>query len=533
MKPIVLSALILTTILIAGMGCASDEQYPEEPFFTDGAEGSALNRVALEEPLPPQATPAPEMMMGADVQDSAEAGDAKVQPSLPAQDRIIVHTAFMSLVTEDVALTIGRIGDTASSLGGWVVNSDRSSRHSGSIAVRVPAETLDEALRRIGDMAEVEARSITSQDVTDEYVDSQSRLVSMRATEERLLTFLERAETVEEALLVQRELSELQLRIEETQGRLNFLSQTAAYSLIQVSLRLAPQTIAVDAGEDTSARVGQPVRFRASFVPPTDIEDYSFVWDFGDGTSASGRGTIPTQGGERLTATVTHFYEEDLDSEYIATITLTGTGEGGIAEGTDSLEVSVRRVPSISVFAGEDLTVEEGARTEFSASFTRPSELWDYQYQWDFGDGSPSVTGSPEEGSTRIEVEHAFADHRPRAYTAVLTVTAMSDAGEVSGSDTIDVWVTEAERFLVGGWDVADTFKTAVRSLSTLIRELVRLSIWLAVFSPVIAVGIAVLFLLRRFLNRLDPSIRRRREFREIAEPSPQEGTVEEPPARE
>ncbi len=531
MKTFLLPALILATILIALAGCASDEPYLEEQFLADGADDSAWNRVTLEDQSLPQ--PA-EAMMPKDLDDQvaedppSDNGDAKVQPSLPAQDRIIVHTAFMSLVTEDVALTIGRIGDTASSLGGWVVNSDRSSRHSGSIAVRVPAETLDEALRRIGDMAEVEARSITSQDVTDEYVDSQSRLVSMRATEERLLSFLERAETVEDALRVQRELSDLQLRIEETQGRLNFLSQTAAYSLIQVSLRLAPQTIEVDAGPDTSARVGQAVRFRASFIPPPDIDDYSFTWDFGDGTSASGGGTIPTQSGERLTATVTHFYEEDLDSEYIATITLTGTGEGGIAEGSDSLEVSVRRVPSISVFAGEDLTVEEGTRTEFTASFTRPGELWDYQYQWDFGDGSPSVTGSPDEGSTRIEVEHAFADHRPRVYTAVLTVTAMSDAGEVSGSDTIDVWVTEAERFLVGGWDVAETFKTAVRSLSTLVRELVRLSIWVAVFSPVIAVGIAVLFLLRRFLNRLDPSIGRRRDMREVVEPPPEEQAARE-----
>ena len=536
MKTFLPYTLFLITILIALAGCSAEEPFAEESFFSDGAEDRALERVSIEDAPQPQTS---EAMITKDSDGSAtagaadEGGDSKIEPSLPAQERIIVHTAYLTLVTDDVAVTIGRVGDLAGSFGGWVVDSDRSSRHSGSIAVRVPAESLDEALRRIGDMAEVEARSITSQDVTDEYVDNQSRLVSMRATEERLLSFLERAETVEDALRVQKELSDLQLRIEETQGRLNFLSQTAAFSLIQVSLRLAPQDITVEAGPDTSARVGQSVRFRASFVAPQDIDDFFYVWDFGDGTSASGSGTIPTQSGERLTATVTHSYGEDLDSEYIATITLTGTGEGGIAEGSDSLEVSVRRVPSISVFAGEDLTVEEGATTEFSASFTRPGELWDYQYQWDFGDGSPSVTGNPDEGSTRIAVEHSFADYRPRAYTAVLTVSATSDAGEVSGSDTIDVWVTEAERFLVGGWDVSDTFKTAVRALSTLVRELVRLSIWLVVFLPVIAVGIAVLFLLRRFLNRLDPSIGRRRDFREIAEPPPTEGTQEEPPARE
>ena len=183
-------------------------------------------------------------------------------------------------------------------------------------------------------MAEVEARSITSQDVTDEYVDSQSRLVSMRATEQRLLSFLERAESVEDALRVQKELSDLQLRIEETQGRLNFLSQTAAFSLIEVSLRLAPQALDVNAGPDTSARVGQAVKFRASFVSPAGHRPVHLR--LGLRRRVVGRRqryAIPTQSGERLTATVTHSYNEDLDSEYIATITLEGTGEGGIADG--------------------------------------------------------------------------------------------------------------------------------------------------------------------------------------------------------
>ena len=72
------------------------------------------------------------------------------------------------------------------------------------------------------------------------------------ATEERLLSFLDKANKVEDALAVQRELSNLQLQIEETRGRLNFLEQTAAYSLIEVSFRLTPVVIAVNAGEDLS-----------------------------------------------------------------------------------------------------------------------------------------------------------------------------------------------------------------------------------------------------------------------------------------
>ena len=227
MKPILLAALVLTTILFALAGCAAEEPSSDQFYLADGAEDrdlEGLERETLEATPQPQGTSVTETLglQGSPSQD--EAGDAKVEPSIPAQERIIVHTAYLSLVTDDVALTIGRVGDMASMLGGWVVNSERSSRHSGSIAVRVPAASLDEALRLIGEMAEVEARAITSQDVTDEYVDSQSRLVSMRATEQRLLSYLEQSDSVEDALLVQKELSNLQLRIEQTQGRLNFLS---------------------------------------------------------------------------------------------------------------------------------------------------------------------------------------------------------------------------------------------------------------------------------------------------------------------
>ena len=453
------------------------------------------------------ATPAPSSS------NSNGGSSAKVQPSPLAQQRIVVHTAQIALVVDDVAHSIDRISGVASGLGGWVVNSDRSSRHSGTIAIRVPAQLLDEAFRQLESLAlSVESRAITSDDVTDEFVDSQSRLASMRATEQRLLSFLDIAEDVEDALLIQEELSSLQLRIEELEGRLSFLSQTAAYSLIEVSLNLASETIEVDAGEDVSVRVGQPARFRASFTAPQDIEDFSFTWDFGDGATARDFGSILRPDGRRITATVNHVYGDDRDSPYIVTVELTGTGPGGIAEGSDSLEVSVSHVPTIEVFAGQDQTAEEGSRVDYSASFTRPSELWDYEYLWDFGDGSPTVTGKPEEGATRIEVAHAYSDYRPEPYTAVLTVSAMSDAGQVSGSDAFNVRVTESRGYLIGSWDVGETTKSAVRAFTALLKVLTSIVIWLAIFSPVVLVVGIIGYFINRSARRWSgsPSIYRR-----------------------
>ena len=411
------------------------------------------------------------------------------------QGRIIVHTAKMSLVVDDVAYAVDRVAKVAGELGGWVVSSDRASRHTGAIAIRVPAQYLEEALRRLETLAlDVESRAISSQDVTDDYVDTESRLASLRATEQRLLSFLDKANDVEEALQVQKELADLQLRIEEAQGRLNYIGQTSAYSLIEVAVKLAAVEIAVDPGPDSSVRVGEAKRFRASFVAPTDIDDFSFVWDFGDGSSATDSGSAQRPDGTRVTATVNHVYNDDRDSPYIVTVNLTGRGDGGLAEGLASLLVSVSRVPTIEVFAGDDRTVEEGGKVDYTASFTRHEELWDYEYRWDFGGGSPTITGRLEEGVTRVEVAHAFVDHRPTPYDATLTISAMSDAGRVSGSDSFQVQVTESEGFLIGGWNVLGTLKAAVRALTALVQVAILGAIWVGVFLPVIAVVWGVVY---------------------------------------
>ncbi len=435
---------------------------------------------------------------------SERVGGGGVQPAPLPQNRIIVHTARISLVVDDVIGTVDSIAGVAQALGGWVVGSDRTSEHSGSVAIRVPAESLDEALRQVEALAlEVESRAVTSEDVTDEYVDSQSRLTSMRATQLRLLSFLEQAEDVEDALAVQAELSRLQQQIEQTQGRLNFLEQTAAYSLIEVSLKLTSQTLDVDAGGDMSVRVGHIARFRASFTAPDDIDEFTFTWDFGDGNSASSDGSVLRPEGHRVTATVNHIYQDDRDSPYIVSVELRGTGPGGIAEGSDSIEVAVQEVPTIDVFAGESLTVEEGDEVDYTASFTRPAELRDYEYKWDFGDGSPTVIGAPEEGSTRLQATHSFRDYRPRPYDVTLTVTAMSDAGEVTGSGSFSVRVTESEGLLVWGWDIGETAGWAVRVLAGIAWVAVTVAIWAGILSPIIIGLIVLIFLIRRLGPRL------------------------------
>lgn len=419
------------------------------------------------------------------------------QAALVSQQRIIVRTVDMQLVVDDVAGSVDDISALARNVGGWVVSTNRAAKHQGSVSVRVPADRLDAFVLSLRGMAvEVDSESSTSRDVTDEYVDNKSRLTSLQATEQALIGLLDSARTVEEALDVQRELSKLQADIESIQGRIKFLEETAAFSLVNVSLRLAPLDMPVDAGENQTYSVGQFARFRATFVPPEDIDEFSFTWDFGDGTPhVRGSGSAPsTEEGRRFTATVNHTYIDDKDSPFIVEIEITGTGDGGVAEGSDTFIATVTRVPTIEIFAGENKVTEEGEEVEFVGSFTRPKGLRDIQYMWEFGDQSVPLIVTPEEGVTRAIATHVYADHRPFPYTVTLTVTAQSDAGEIETVSRLNVFVTESKGLVISGWSAGDTGKTAIRALSGVVQVVGSLIIWLAIFSPVWLIGGAALF---------------------------------------
>ena len=454
-----------------------------EPAGVSGARG----------PLGPEGAPGQDGASG--VQVSFE------QVAQAVQNRIIVRTVTMSLVVADVAESVDRIAGVAVNFDGWVVSTDRSTGHDAFVAIRVPAHKLDDVVLQLRELAtKVDHEISNSQDVTDEYVDTESRLRSLEATEQSLLELLGRAGSVEDALEVQRSLAELQAEIEAMKGRIRFLQQTSAFSLINVNLKLSPATMSVDAGLDQTFSVGQVARFRATFAPPPGLDDFTFTWDFGDGTGqVTGSGTAPRPEGDgRVTATVNHVYDDDRDSPFIVQLELTGRGDTLSAEGADTLIATVTRIPTIEVFTREFRAVEEGQAAEYVGSFTRPEGLGDLQYRWDFGDGSPVVTGVPEAGATRAVINHVFSDYRSRPYDVTLTVTAQSEAGEVLGSSSSTVRVTESRGLIIGGWSAGATGKTAIRALSVVMQGLGTLLIWFAIFSPVWLIGGGIFYLIVR-----------------------------------
>ncbi len=435
----------------------------------------------------PPRTPTPTAALKTS-ETTSDAGEEPPVARRVSQNRIIVRTVDIELVVSDIQGAIDEISGIADDAGGWVVETDRSRKHRGFISIRVPAEDLDDIVLQLRDMGiEVKSERSTSQDVTDEYVDLNSRLKNQFAAEEALIGLLNRAESVEHALEVQRELTSVQENIERLSGRIKFLEETAAFSLVSVRLSLAPAPMTVDAGEDRLAAAHSRLRFRATFTPPEDIEDFSIEWDFGDGSGIEEVfRTAPTMNeSERVTATISHSYDDPKDSPFIVQVKITGTGDAGIAEGQDTLIVTVSEVPVIEVFTDERRITEEGEVVEFSGSFTRPEGLTDVRVIWDFGDGSPVEEQVVSTGVTTARANHVYENYRRDPYMTTMTVTADSEVGEVAEFRRIGVLVREVPGFVVAGFELDNTFKSAVRSLTWVGQWAFRLLIWVAIFSPV------------------------------------------------
>ncbi len=250
---IVATVVVLVVLLLVPVSCAQTS--PEE-----GAP-SAPTEPSSGVPPVPTAPPGGE-------EEYRETGTS----GLPSTDeeRMIVRTGEMSLVVEDVIQARDEIAQLAVGFGGYVVSSQISGEEQdrrGWISIRVPDEKFDQALSELRELAvRVESEGTDSRDVTEEYVDLQSRLKNAEATESQYLALLEKAITVEDILRIYDSLSRVRMEIEQIKGRMQYLERTSSMSSITV--RLEPEATAkplVRAGWNALEILKSAVRGLATF----------------------------------------------------------------------------------------------------------------------------------------------------------------------------------------------------------------------------------------------------------------------------
>lgn len=173
---------------------------------------------------------------------SVEQSESEPLAGQIALDRLVIRAAQITLTVDDTLSATGSIRNLATTKGGFVFSSITYTEENlqyAQITLRVPADRFDETiadLRTAPYVVEVEREESSSQDVSAEFVDNESRLTALEETQRRYLALLSEADTVDEILRLENELTDVRSQIETIKGRQNYLSEMTSFSTVTVTL---------------------------------------------------------------------------------------------------------------------------------------------------------------------------------------------------------------------------------------------------------------------------------------------------------
>ncbi len=199
-------------------------------------EPSVNARLMLQAPLPLAA--ARTIMKEGSGADGA-ASPASLESMWAAQK--LIRTASLRIEVDKVEEAIAKAEGIAKEVGGLLAGTKASQQGEGdqsaTLTIRVPSDRFDEAVRLFRPLGKLRHEEVSTQDITKEYTDLETRLRIKRQTEQRLRQLLlERTGKLSDVLEVERELARVVEEMERLEGERRYYDQRVAVSTIVLDL---------------------------------------------------------------------------------------------------------------------------------------------------------------------------------------------------------------------------------------------------------------------------------------------------------
>jgi len=225
---------------IGGMS-ANQAYYGDGEFAMDTAdEGFYMGEPAMD---------MPEEEMGAldkaTISNSFNPEDTIASNTTAVTERLIIREGNLTVAVEDTVDVRDQIDEIVAEMaadGAYVVSSSESGRGENrqpyiNMVIRIPVESFDRVMDQIAEMGvRVDERFETAQDVTDEYVDVQGRIDALEISIDRLQELMRDAAFTEDLLNAEEQLARREAELEALKGRLQYLSESAALSRINIGI---------------------------------------------------------------------------------------------------------------------------------------------------------------------------------------------------------------------------------------------------------------------------------------------------------
>lgn len=265
-----LTAAMIAVMLLTGCGAemaAKNEAAMDMVMSSTSSNGGSMFdgftyradddlKLEVEEEMAPEA-PKEQMKETGSAENSAD-----VQAN--ATTRKLIRRVYLSTETKEFDDFVAFVNGQTTTYGGYIENSDVSgtsynaynSHRRANIVIRVPAKHLDAFIAQIGNMANIINKSESSEDVTLSYIETESRIASLEIQRDKLLEWMEDAETVEELIKLEERLSEVRYQIEYYGGILRNYDNLVEFSTITLDIREVERMTIVEP-ETVGDRIGK------------------------------------------------------------------------------------------------------------------------------------------------------------------------------------------------------------------------------------------------------------------------------------
>lgn len=171
--------------------------------------------------------------------------EEEVSMNRPAPKKIesstkIIKKAKLKFETQDLAKTFGTIQNATQKYGAVIANDSSGKDFATSyrnLLIRIPNANFDAFINNISKgISHFDEKQISQEDVTEEYIDVESRMKSKKKLEERYIQLLSKANKVSEMLEIEEKLAEIREEIEAKEGQLKYLQNRISFSTISIEM---------------------------------------------------------------------------------------------------------------------------------------------------------------------------------------------------------------------------------------------------------------------------------------------------------
>ena len=165
-----------------------------------------------------------------------------------SQERKIIKTGSLSYEVKNLSETEEKIAAWLEGFGGYIADT-WTNRNNMNVTVKVPSSSFEDAMNSTGDFGELLSRSISTEDVSENYYDLETRLETRKILQEKLESYLAGAKSISDLLEIERQLNDVTSELESMEKQFRRLSNQIDFSTISISCRLPANT--TEAGFET------------------------------------------------------------------------------------------------------------------------------------------------------------------------------------------------------------------------------------------------------------------------------------------